>query len=134
MAKKIKQPLKAVVERREQNKDKMLKALEVTLGNVTDACKHTGVSRMTHYLWMREDEDYRAHVEMIGDIILDFAEKQLYTQIAENNTTATIFFLKTKGKHRGYIEKTEVDNRVTIDKPIIIDWSDSNIQGNTETK
>ena len=71
---------------------------------------------------------------MIDDIILDFAEKQLFTQISENNTTATIFFLKTKGKHRGYVEKTEVDNRVTIEKPIIMDWTQPNIQSDPETK
>ena len=120
--------------KREQNKDEMLKALEVHLGNVTDACKYTGISRSTHYDWMNSDDDYRAKVEMIDDIILDFAEKQLFTQISENNTTATIFFLKTKGKHRGYVEKTEVDNRVTIEKPIIIDWTQPNIQGNTEAE
>jgi hypothetical protein len=126
--------LKVRQENREVSKAELLKALEVNLGNVTDACKYTGISRMTHYLWMREDENYKAQVESIDDIILDFAEKQLYTQISENNTTATIFFLKTKGKHRGYVEKTEVDNRVTIEKPLIIDWTDPNIQSDTETK
>jgi len=131
---KSKNPPKAIVIRKEKTKDEMLKALEVNLGNVTDACKYTGISRGTHYNWLNEDENYKAQVEMIDDIILDFAEKQLYTQISENNTTATIFFLKTKGKHRGYVEKTEVDNRVTIEKPIIIDWTEPNIQGDTETK
>jgi hypothetical protein len=131
---KVKNPPKSIVVRREQTKEQMLKALEVNLGNVTDACKSTGIARNTHYLWLREDDNYKAQVESIDDIILDFAEKQLYTQISENNTTATIFFLKTKGKHRGYVEKTEVDNRVTIEKPIIIDWSEPNIQSDTETK
>jgi hypothetical protein len=130
----IKNSLKVRQDNREVSKAELLKALEVNLGNVTDACKYTGISRMTHYLWMREDENYRAQVESIDDIILDFAEKQLYTQISENNTTATIFFLKTKGKHRGYVEKTEIDNRVTIEKPIIIDWTQPNIQGNTEAE
>lgn len=127
-------PPKSIVVRREQTKEQMLKALEVNLGNVTDACKSTGIARNTHYLWLREDDDYKAQVESIDDIILDFAEKQLYTQISENNTTATIFFLKTKGKHRGYVEKTEIDNRVTIEKPLIIDWTDPNIQSDPEAK
>ena len=138
MNKAIKKRTKKSIEvrqaNREKTKEEMLKALEVHLGNVTDACKYTGIGRGAHYKWMHEDDDYRVHVEMIDDIILDFAEKQLFTQISENNTTATIFFLKTKGKHRGYVEKTEVDNRVTIEKPIIIDWSQPNIQGNTQAE
>jgi len=29
-------------------------------------------------------------------------------QIREGNTSATIFYLKTKGKNRGYVERTEL--------------------------
>ena len=42
-------------------------------------------------------------------IALDFGETQLHAQIREGNTSATIFFLKTKGKRRGYIERSEMD-------------------------
>jgi hypothetical protein len=43
------------------------------------------------------------------DVAIDFAESQLHKQIKEGNSTATIFFLKTKGKKRGYVERQEVD-------------------------
>ena len=33
----------------------------------------------------------------------------MHKQIADNSTAATIFFLKTKGKTRGYTEKSEID-------------------------
>ena len=36
------------------------------------------------------------------------AEDQLIKQIREGNLTATIFYLKTKGQARGYIEKQYV--------------------------
>lgn len=39
---------------------------------------------------------------------LDVAEATLIKQIGEGNTTALIFYLKTKGKHRGYVERTEL--------------------------
>ena len=35
------------------------------------------------------------------------AESQLHKQILKGNTSATIFYLKTKGKNRGYVERHE---------------------------
>jgi hypothetical protein len=90
-------------------KKAMLEALEKSLGVVTSACKTVDISRETHYRWMREDADYKAGVEALSDVALDFAESQLHKQIKEGNSTATIFFLKTKGKKRGYIERQEVE-------------------------
>ena len=87
----------------------MLDALEKSLGVVTSACKTVGVGRTTHYLWMQEDKEYKAAVEELSDVAIDFAESQLHKQIKEGNSTATIFFLKTKGKKRGYVERQEVD-------------------------
>lgn len=85
----------------------MLKALEVSLGVVTSACKKADVARSTHYQWMQEDEEYKKEVESVQDMALDFAETQLFSNIQEGNTIAIIFYLKTKGKKRGFIEKTE---------------------------
>ena len=40
-------------------------------------------------------------------VALDMAESQLHKQILGGNTSATIFYLKTKGKNRGYVERHE---------------------------
>ena len=90
-------------------KKAMLEALEKSLGIVTSACKSVDISRETHYRWLREDADYKAAVEALSDVALDFAESQLHKQIKDGNSTATIFFLKTKGKKRGYVERQELD-------------------------
>jgi hypothetical protein len=97
------------MDKTEQHKKAMLDALEKSLGVVTSACKTVGVGRTTHYLWMQEDKEYKAAVEELSDVAIDFAESQLHKQIKDGNSTATIFFLKTKGKKRGYIERQEVD-------------------------
>lgn len=90
-------------------KKAMLDALEKSLGIVTTACKSVGISRQTHYRWMEEDAEYKAEVDGIADIALDFAESQLHKQIQSGEVSSTIFYLKTKGKKRGYIEKTETE-------------------------
>jgi hypothetical protein len=97
------------MDRTEQHKKAMLDALEKSLGVVTAACKTVGVGRTTHYLWMDTDPEYKAAVEELSDVAIDFAESQLHKQIKDGNSTATIFFLKTKGKKRGYVERQEVD-------------------------
>ena len=89
------------------NKKAMIEALEKSLGVVTSACKSVGISRETHYRWTREDPEYQEAVEDISGVALDFAESQLHRQIKDGNTAATIFYLKTKGKGRGYIERIE---------------------------
>jgi poly-gamma-glutamate capsule biosynthesis protein CapA/YwtB (metallophosphatase superfamily) len=91
-------------------KSAMLEALRNSLGIVTTACKSVGIDRGTHYDWLKNDSDYKAKVEALDDVVLDFAESQLHKRINEGSDTATIFFLKTKGKKRGYIEKQEITN------------------------
>ena len=90
-------------------KEAMLQALENSLGVVTVACKQTDTPRSTYYKWLKEDEDFAQAVKEIENIALDFAESQLHSQIKDGSTSATIFYLKTKGKKRGYVEKSEID-------------------------
>jgi len=91
------------------HKKAMIEALEKSLGVVTSACKQVGIARQTHYEWYKEDTAYQAAVDELSDVAIDFAESQLHKQIKEGNSTATIFFLKTKGKKRGYVERQEVE-------------------------
>ena len=50
----------------------------------------------------------RAAYEELQNVALDFAETKLHQRIQEGSDAATIFYLKTKGKARGYIERTEI--------------------------
>lgn len=95
-------------------KETYIKHLHEAFGNVSKACKAVGLSRTTIYRWMQEDEEFKDAVENINEYIVDTVENHLFDQIKEGSTAATIFYLKTKGKHRGYVEKTEVDNNVTV--------------------
>ena len=90
-------------------KGNLLEALEQSLGVVTTACKIVGCNRSTFYGHYNRDSKFRADVDELQNMTLDFAESQLHKQIKKGNTTATIFYLKTKGKRRGYIERREVE-------------------------
>jgi len=89
-------------------KKQMIEAMEKTLGIVTSAAKMVGINRSTHYIWMEKDEEYRHKINSISDLALDFVESQLFKSIENHSDTATIFYLKTKGKKRGYIERQEI--------------------------
>lgn len=89
-------------------KEALIKALEQSLGVITTACKNVGIHRSTFYDWYKKDSKFRAAVDDISNIALDFAESQLHKQIKEGNTSATIFYLKAKGKKRGYVERQEI--------------------------
>jgi hypothetical protein len=96
-------------------KTAMVQAMEKSLGIVTTACRNVGIGRDTHYRWMRDDNEYRQQIESIEGMALDLAESKLHEEILGGNTAAIIFFLKTKGKKRGYVEKQEVET--TIKQP-----------------
>lgn len=103
-AKPRKNPLKKTA----LNKKAMIEALEKSLGIVSTACKITGITRTTFYHWIRTDPEFAENVKQVEELVLDFAESKLHKQINQDNVTATIFFLKTRGKKRGYVEGTEV--------------------------
>lgn len=113
-------------------KKAFLVILEKSMGVVTTAADKFGMDRSVHYKWMKSDPKYKKAVEDIENRALDFAESKLFelisgakvkeikTHIIDGkivtqevtkqytpDTTATIFYLKTKGKDRGYNERIE---------------------------
>lgn len=95
-------------EDKKRNKERLLKALEASLGVVTDACKKVKLSRQTFYKYLKEDPDFKAAVLELEEVALDTAESALFNQIKEGNVTSIIFYLKTKGRRRGYVERQEI--------------------------
>ena len=104
------------IEQMEQQKKNMIDALTLSLGIVSTACQKAGIGRTTHYRWLKEDEQYAEEVRQVNDRTLDFAETHLHKLIKDGNPAATIFFLKTRGKSRGYVERQEIE--VAEKKPL----------------
>lgn len=91
-------------------KTNLLGALEKSLGVVTTACKLADCSRETFYKYCREDETFNASVNELENVALDFAESQLHKQIKDGVPSSTIFYLKTKGRKRGYVERLDLSS------------------------
>ena len=70
--------------------------------------------------WMEEDTEYADAVKDIQESAIDFAESSLHQQIKEKVPSSTIFYLKTKGKNRGYVEKQQIE----INEPKPFKWFD----------
>lgn len=90
------------------NKKALLIALENSLGIVTSACKSCNLSRNLFYEYYNTDKEFKKSVDDINEITLDFAENQLFKAIKDGDMRGILFYMKYKGKKRGYIESRDI--------------------------
>ena len=81
-------------------------------GIISYACQAAGIARRTYYNWIEKDEKFRDAVDEVAEEVIDVVESKLLRKINDEDLTAIIFYLKTKGKARGYVEM--VENKVTV--------------------
>lgn len=98
--------------RTRQRKETMLLQLHHCHGIVDEARKRTGIEYKTHLTWMKNDPWYAERFLEIQEATVDYVEGHLFKQIEKGVPQSTIFYLKTRGKHRGYNEKIDVDANV----------------------
>ena len=90
-----------------KNQRDFLKALDASFGNISAACKKTNLNRATYYKWMKNSPKFVEEVETVNEGLIDFAETKLHQNIMDGKEASIFFFLKTKGKKRGYVETVE---------------------------
>jgi hypothetical protein len=88
------------------NKDRMLKALESSLGVVTTALKVTDLSRTNFYKWLKEDKEFASQVEEIENIQQDFIKSKYYECVKDKVPSVVIHAAKTR---LGWNETNRVD-------------------------
>jgi len=119
----------------------IIDALKSSGGFVSHAAEKLNCSPATIYNYMQRYPSIKAAKEDIETKTLDFAESKLLQAIAEGNMTAIIFFLKCKGKKRGYVEGFQpigVDGEpLTVIKFVLVEngtsaAGDKDIPGNGE--
>jgi len=99
-------------------KKHFLRALVKSHGVISDACTAMGVARQTVYNWMANDPEFENMVALIEDETIDFAESKLFENINKGFEASLIFFLKTRGKRRGYVEQGDGAGRSELQKRI----------------
>ncbi len=94
----------------EVSDEKVCEALTRARGYQSDAARLLDKSDG----WMSErctaSEMIQAHLRKIGEARLDEYEKALDDLRDKKNPTSIIFYLKTKGRHRGYIEHAPIED------------------------
>lgn len=121
------------VKKRKQNgkrpsKELFRKVCEANAGIIGDVASALRVRRSTVYMWCSKYPEFRQALDDARETFLDLAESNLRKLVAgvpaietdENGNkrfagwierpseTAIIFTLKTRGKSRGYVERSEI--------------------------
>ena len=78
--------------------------------NITQTCRVTGINKQTYYNWKKSDELFNKYLSEVGEIVTDHVEGRLHELIDNLNPSAVIFYLKTKGKQRGYQQSANIDH------------------------
>jgi hypothetical protein len=85
----------------------VIKALFASGGVITYAAKALGMERQSLSTRVNASDILRVAADEAVERNLDIAENKLLTKIDRGNLVAILFYLKTKGKRRGYIERQE---------------------------
>lgn len=88
--------------------DDLKKRIEDKKGNIAAVARSLGVSRGTVYNWIDASAGCRQALDDARETMLDNAESILYEKVLQGSTPELLFFLKTQGKRRGYVERSEV--------------------------
>jgi len=88
----------------------MIRSMQQNYGIVTKALKAAHVSNSLYYRWLKKCPKFKKAIEDVEDYALDFVEDALLKNIKKGDKTCIIFYLKCKGKRRGYIEKQEIEH------------------------
>ena len=107
----------ALQERKRLQQQNFISCFAKTGFNIARTCRLIGISRTVFNLWNRADLRFAAMIDAAKEEKTDLAESILLSNMQDPNkfvsNAATIFFLKTIGKDRGYTERKDIDITVT---------------------
>jgi hypothetical protein len=93
-----------------KRKKKAIDLLDDSFFNVSWMCKQIGIQRRSYQRWRKSDPEFDRACSEIWESVIDNAEVHLQKNIANDKEASLIFFLKTRAKDRGYVEKQEIEH------------------------
>lgn len=110
------------MERDQITNEEIIKVLHKNAGLLSPSSKKLKISRRTLYRWIDADDELKEELKSCREAMIDYSESKLYKNIKEGKETSIIFHLKTLGKDRGYIEKSE--HAIHVEQPLFEDDED----------
>lgn len=95
--------------------EQMIEALRATRGMITLAAKRLHCAPNTIRSYVERYPTVAQAMREEREQATDVAELALYKAIQDGQPWAVCFYLKTQGRARGYVERYEVEQRMTID-------------------
>ena len=97
--------------RPKRTNEQIMKALEATGGVLVHAAQKLQMSRDGVWKRIKKSPQLQRFFEDVVESKLDLAESKLMELVEAGNLAAIIFYLKCRGKHRGWVERQEIDHR-----------------------
>jgi len=91
-------------------------ALQQAQGMVSVAARTLGCTRHTVMGYKARHPELEQAIEEALELQLDVTELKLFQAIQKGEPWSICFFLKTKGRARGYIEKLELGGTITLEE------------------
>lgn len=95
----------------------IIAALDATGGIILHAAERLGIVRQTLHRWISTDTELKAAQDEITEANLDLAESALMTAVKAGSIDAAKFYLRCKGRARGYGDHVEVASKVEATIP-----------------
>ena len=106
---------KTTSKKRAATAKRIIAAAEDSNGLLSAIAEAAGVHRSTVWTYARDYPDVAEAVEEAREKLFDVAESKLIERIESGDVTAIIFFLKTRCKHRGYVERPAEDKAAPVE-------------------
>jgi transposase-like protein len=113
--------------------DEVIAQIKKMNGNLAAVARAMGVSREGIRKHLQKHPSAQQALEESRETMLDNAESVLYKKALEGSTPELLFFLKTQGKSRGYIERQEVTGKDGASLSIELSWGDDTGNGDETT-
>ena len=74
----------------------------ITRGNISKACKLSGISYQTYRCWLDKCPQLATALEQVGDDAVDFLQDCMFKEAENGNGQMIKLGLEAYGKHRGF--------------------------------